>query len=424
MIEEQALYLKIKLKENYKTKKKGLFCYKLDSRNLKEIERIIINNNNSIVYVIYNNINEIFLINSLLNYYPCDQNQILFQLRQSFKTKCYEIINPIIKCNKITINDNYIEDLNNKFWYKINSKDNLLEGNDEDYFLNENDIIKLGRIKYEVIKMRINKEDDTFINFTDSNNYNISEINKKAGPIFKIDLGKENYKVSLESLNNNDIKEENNYLESEDKNCWICFDNLPTTIDNPKIKICKCNKFVHYSCYKLYLRTKLIIYENLGHTVCSYYCNKFNCDICLTPFPTRLRIPEFNKIYELIDLNLPEESNYIILESLDYKKDKNNIKNIHVIQLNDEEIYIGRNIINDIIIREPTVSRFHAILKYNENEGKVILKNISGTYGTLALIRGNIKMKNKNLNLQIGDLFITVKLIPREIIQNNINDNT
>ena len=58
-----------------------------------------------------------------------------------------------------------------------------------------------------------------------------------------------------------------------------------------------------------------------------------------------------------------------------------------------------------------------AVLKYNENEGKAILENISKTYGTLLLIKGNIKMKNKNLYLQIGNLFIIVNLIPRELIQ-------
>ena len=416
MIEEQALYFKIRAKENDKKRKKGLLYYKLNRKNENIIERIIItNNDNDNFYVIYDNINEVYAINSLLYYYPNDENQILFQLRQSFKTKCYEIIKPIIKCNQMKKDADYIEDLNNKFWYKIKSNYYLSEENDEDYCLNENDIIKLGEIKYEVIKIKINKADDTFIDFIDINNYNISEINKKAGPIFKNDLSKENYIVSL---NNEYIEGKNSYSESEDKLCWICFDIDPTTIDNPKINICKCkNRFVHYLCNKSFLKAKLTIHENLGHTVLSYNSNEFNCNICLTPYPTRFKISEFNKTYELIDLNLLEESNYIILESLDYKKGINYIKKIHVIKLNDKEIYIGRKIINDVIIDEPTVSRYHAVLKYNENEGKVILENISKTYGTLVLIKGNIKMKNKNLYLQIGNLFITVNLIPRELIQ-------
>ena len=137
--------------------------------------------------------------------------------------------------------------------------------------------------------------------------------------------------------------------------------------------------------------------------------------MCLTPYPTRFKISEFNKEYELIDLNLPEEYDYMILESLDFIKEKGNIKRIHVIQLTEDEIYIGRNGINDVIDEDLTVSRNHAILKYNRAEGEVVLENRSETYGTLVLIKGNIKMKEKNLNLQIGNSFITVNLTPNKI---------
>ena len=136
--------------------------------------------------------------------------------------------------------------------------------------------------------------------------------------------------------------------EKEGEQCWICLEASSTSIDNPLINICKCkNKFVHYLCLKQYLQTKIKIRENFKHTVYTYCCNKFNCDMCLTPYPTRFKISEFNKEYELIDLNLPEEYDYMILESLDFIKEKDdkkgNIKRIHVIQLTEDEIYIGRN---------------------------------------------------------------------------------
>jgi len=108
----------------------------------------------------------------------------------------------------------------------------------------------------------------------------------------------------------------------------------------------------------------------------------------------------------------------MILESLDFVKEKDNkkdnIKTIHVIQLIEYEIYIGRNGANDVIDGDLTVSRNHAILRYNKDEGKVILENRRETYGTLVLIKGNIKMKKKSLNFQIGSSFITVNLTPNE----------
>ena len=130
----------------------------------------------------------------------------------------------------------------------------------------------------------------------------------------------------------------------------------------------------------------------------------------MTPYPTRFRIKELNRIYELIDLNLPEEFDYMILESLDYIKDKDNIKKIHVIKLVDEEINIGRNKLNDIIEDNLTVSRNHAVLRYNKNQGEVILENNSNTYGTLVLVKGNIKMMDKVINLQMGNSVISARI--------------
>ena len=89
--------------------------------------------------------------------------------------------------------------------------------------------------------------------------------------------------------------------------------------------------------------------ENSKRTVTTYTIQKFNCDICLKPYKLRFRIPEINRNYELIDLNLSEEKDYICLESLNFIKDNNNIKIVHIVQLIDEEINIGRNNYNDII---------------------------------------------------------------------------
>jgi len=404
MTEKQSLNLVIRTKRNQKNR--GLFDYNIDNKKIK-ISKQIINNDNA--YIIRQNF-KYNVINKLLEFNPDGDNQILFQLRKSLKKNYYEIINPIKKCNQIQKNSEYIKDLNNRFWYIIRSKKNFNEENDEDYTLNQNDIIKLGDKKYEVTKIRINKADDNYESFRDNDNYNISEINKKAGSIFKFDIKKDKYKVK--SLGNKNC-------EKEGEQCWICFDGSSTSIDNPLINICKCkDKFVHYLCLKQYLQTKIKIHENFKHTVFTYCYNKFNCDMCLTPYPTRFQISEFNKEYELIDLNLPEEYNYMILESLDFVKEKDNkkenIKNIHVIQLTEDEIYIGRNGANDVIDEDLTISRNHAILKYNQIEGKVVLENRSETYGTLVLIKGNIKMKDKNLNLQIGNSFITVNLTPKQ----------
>ena len=55
----------------------------------------------------------------------------------------------------------------------------------------------------------------------------------------------------------------------------------------------------------------------------------------LNPYPTRFKISKLNKEYEFIDLSIPEEYNYMILESLDYIYKKKIIKSIHVVYLKD-----------------------------------------------------------------------------------------
>ena len=135
MTEKQSLNLVIRTKRNQKNR--GLFDYNIDNKKIK-ISKQIINNDNA--YIIRQNF-KYNVINKLLEFNPDGDNQILFQLRKSLKKNCYEIINPIKKCNQIQKNSEYIKDLNNRFWYIIRSKKNFNEENDEDYTLNQNDII-------------------------------------------------------------------------------------------------------------------------------------------------------------------------------------------------------------------------------------------------------------------------------------------
>ena len=104
----------------------------------------------------------------------------------------------------------------------------------------------------------------------------------------------------------------------------------------------------------------------------------------------------------------------MILESLDYIKDEKNIKLIHLIQFKDENIYIGRHTANDIVDNDISVSRFHSILKYDRENGHIFLENRSEKFGSLVLVRGNIKMRSKTINFQVGRTYITANLISEE----------
>ena len=420
-------------------------------------------------------------------------NEILFRIRNSLKNNNYEVINPI---NKHKISD-YNNSLNDKIWFSVRSQ-SYLGGNELNYNLNENDIIKIGKKKYCIPKIHFafdnRKENIIDEDFYKNNKISyISILNKKSKPVFNINIKPNKYKISnnkiinlekanIEKVNEVNIKESKNIIqntngdskdtnyncintkntinnkdnnistnnspsqnngkndyqnksatgstknqtsndqneigngnesnsdnENENDKCWLCFGSNCDE-DNPLVCLCNCHNFIHFECLKGYLNSKLILTVNSKKTVTTYTCEKFNCDICLKPYQLRFRIPEFNKTYELIDLNLPEELDYICLESLDYIKDKNNIKTVHIIQLKDQEINIGRNNYNDIIDNDISVSREHAVIKYNKYNKSLFLENKNGRYGTLILVRGNIKVNKEKTFLQIQNTHISMEL--------------
>ena len=371
--------------------------------------------------------------------------EILFRIRKSLKNNNYEVINPIIplKINTSKYSNDYLK---YKIWYPAKSLRNNSEGNNQDYSLNKNDIIKLGKNIYLVDKLNIvlkeekdNIKDD---NFNKNNNISyIISINKNSKSIFNIDITSNQYKIidhknninnekviainepKIKNENENEYKSfsesDNDYdndsnnndikSENEDIKCYSCL-NSDSDKNNPLICLCNCHSYIHYECLKKHLLSKITVIENFKKTVTTYICQKFNCDSCLKPYHSRFRIPEFDKIYELIDLTFPEESDYICLESLNYIRYNENIKILYIVQLIDQEITIGRQDYNDIIDNDTSISREHAVLRYNKNNGNLFLEDRNGKYGTLVLVRGNIKIKKEKTFIQIGNTYISIEL--------------
>jgi len=444
----------------------SLFYYKDDKRN-EEFSEENLEIENKSGYLIRTHNNQITKIKENIDLKNYDYFDILFRFRKSIKEDKLEIISPINKkytINKIEYFPNYLDE---KIWYPVKSeKDGHLEENNEDYSINENDILKFGRKKYEVRKLNINYSNER-ISTNISDNYNISELNKNSKPIFKIDISESQYKIQNEkdedqsgqnktetdnnkykiskseyineSSNNkstqktegeksdkNKFTEKNEFDDMDEKSekCRICFE-CNSSKENPLLLLCKCHDYIHFECLKLYFMSKLKIFESERGAVTTYIFDKCNCEVCLTPYPTRFRIPKFDKIYDLVDISLPSDFDYMILESLDYIKDGKNLKLIHLIQFKDEFIYIGRHTLNDIVDNDISVSRFHSLLKYDRENGQIFLQNRSEKFGTLVLVRGNIKMKSKTVNFQVGRTYITANLISEErsILMDNNNNN-
>ena len=485
-----------------------LFYY--NNNKVNEFKKVYFtfNKNNKDCFLIKTKDNYIEILVDHKDFNENEGKEILFRIRYSLKNNYYEVMNPIFG-HKISDYNNY---LNDKIWFSVRSQ-SYLGGNQLNYNLNENDIIKIGRKKYCIVKIHFEndnrKENAIDEDFYKNNNISyISIMNKESKPAFNIDIKPNKYKirknkniniqkankVNEEKVNEVNIKEsqnikqntngdskdtnynsintkniinnkdnnistkkcsqnngknnKNNYQssvvyvstkshscndqidienesnidnENENDKCWLCAASNCDE-DNPLICLCDCPSFIHFECLKMYLNSNsksnsnLILTKNLKKTVTTYTWKIFNCEMCFKPYKLRFRIPEFNKIYELIDLNLPEKLDYICLESLDYIKDKNNIKTLHIVQLKDQEINIGRNNYNDIIDNDISVSRDHAVLKYNKNNKSLILENKNGRYGTLVLVRGNIKINKEKTYFQILNTHISMELTNKKIL--------
>ena len=166
----------------------GIFHYKTDLSSYTTVNPKIKQNN----YFFRKNNNIISMKNhqSEFNY---SEGEILFYVRKSFKTSSFELINPV--CKKMEKNENNIHNLNNRLWYVLKSNNDNNENNNEEYNIKEKDIIKLGRKKNEVIKKNIASYNNIISN-KNKDNYNISEMNKKIGSIFTINIKPNQYKIT------------------------------------------------------------------------------------------------------------------------------------------------------------------------------------------------------------------------------------
>ena len=298
-----------------------------------------------------------------------------------------------------------ITDLSNKIWYVLKQEENngnnqqTITNTNDDYYLCKNDIIKLGRVKYALNEIHIpSKENNIDIDLPPNSNsdYNIESINMNSQPVFNFIFQAK----QCESIN-------------EDENlCKICYGNSNES-SNPLVHLCNCQggiRFAHYFCIKKWMETKLVIKENEKKTVKSFNIKAFNCEICKVPYPFSFRIDNNNERFDLIEIERPE-NDYIILESLNQVKENSNIKSIHVIQLTDDCITIGRGHESDVRINDISVSRSHAKLQYDKNSGRLLLRDLKSKFGTLVLLKKPLTIKERKIHLQIGRTYIEASLM-------------
>lgn len=327
-----------------------------------------------------------------------EKEELLFHIRMR-KDNFIKIEKPIYKDNLFQTKDS-INILEKNLWYAISKNENK-------YVLCENDIIEFGKMKYIVNEIFLMSDDEDEGNGDDIHN-DKGDKNVQANDDYKyLNKNKQPYYVQIPKIENY-------------KKCKFC--------DDYNICLCNCkDKYIHLPCLKEKLKDKQSENTNVGQsentnvkqlenkkqTIISYYIKKYNCKVCETTFPIKISVKEKQNPLEIIEIEKPEYSNYIVLESLrnNYKKEDEYDKSIHVIKLTEDVIKIGRNEQNDLVIDDPSIENEHAILKYDEKNKEIILENLTEKDNTFVFIRNGFKMNENKIKIKIGKTLIEANLI-------------
>ena len=385
----------------------GVYDHK--SNDIKSLDIYI----NDATYIVRTNNNNIKRIEQHSDIQTKEGDELLFHINNG-KNDCYKLINPIPY--KLKLTEENIEYLNNKLWYILKSDSLDHEINNDDYYLCENDIIKLGSLKYAVQEIHIEQKDNIYNAAEPAKtllNYDINNLNKNSPPVFDYIYEVKDYYYNKD-INIKPTYNGYNLSESEIKKCKICsfFESKNNELDDPLISLCECSYFLHYICLRKEINKRIIIEDIIdSNIVKSIKIKEFECEICKCQLPLRFKLPNINKIFYLIEFIKPINCDYIILESLNFKKEDIYIKSIHIISLLKEYIFIGRDNENDLMEIESSISRKHAILKYNKENGNILIENRSSKYGTLVLIRKPIQILERSINIQVGRTIIEASLM-------------
>ncbi|CAG9318367.1 unnamed protein product [Blepharisma stoltei] len=230
-----------------------------------------------------------------------------------------------------------------------------------------------------------------------------------------IKLGRACYKIKDLNSGNDDSssdrtqeseEESTNEIPEEYENgvCRICFcEGEP---GNPLIVPCNCTgsvKHIHLQCLQKWLSYHMSSKQCENSAV--YHWKTIECELCKGVFPFSLGIK--GKDYNLFQVEKPDIP-YIVLEAAG--QNKGNEKGAHVITFSQQSsVILGRGHESDVRIADISVSRCHAIIKYEKNQ--FVLEDNNSKFGTLLQVARPIEIPlNNTVALQAGRTVMALSL--------------
>ena len=193
----------------------------------------------------------------------------------------------------------------------------------------------------------------------------------------------------------------------ENQLCRICL--VGEEGADPLISPCNCGgtmKFIHLSCFRKWIDSRTS--KKQTENSLSYTVKSLTCEISRCPVPPSIVVQE--QSVELLSIQNVEPP-YITLES--NCNDKNEYS-LHLISLNNKNnVRLGRGHDSDIRISDISVSRCHAIIKYDE--GEFVLEDNSSKFGTLVEIQElDINKENVSACIQVGRTLLVFSFVGQD----------
>lgn len=150
--------------------------------------------------------------------------------------------------------------------------------------------------------------------------------------------------------------------------------------------------------------------------VISYSWKQFECEICKKPYPYVFK--SNNRKYRLVDVDVPEDKTFLWLESLTFEKNSSRMVHLVMPDKDRNTFKLGRGHESDVRVSDISVSRCHAILKYDSDHQFYLEDNLS-KFGTLVLAKSAIELEiDQTVAVQIGRSVISfvVKPISQDVV--------
>lgn len=406
---------------------------------------------------IYKENNKVFFQNEIITKPSQD---LIFLTQINIKNNLYELTH-----NKDTSSFKYSPwmVLSKTNMTRKGKKINRMKGGEEEtdevkkkhmYYLNEEDVFKLGKVMFRVISIynlksqsqsQMKKTGDEInknILYNKLNQVNINDIvnnrdslNNGNIPMMQglfmnnnilnnqllrnnVNEIQTNFNLPFieENLNNLiDFQEEDSkkqvnlsFSSSNLMTCRICL--IESSLVDPLICPCNCQgsvMYIHLSCIKKWVKSRQTVKEYKNLTVISFKSSK--CEICKEDYPERLKI-NGNHI-DLLEVDLPNNKNYILLEGFYWEVRET--KNWYIIHMDNEDkkILFGRGNLCDVRMSCISVSREHAEIRQSE-DGRFTIEDLNSKFGTLVLIKNKLRViPYKRLTIQYNNCIISYKLM-------------